>query len=501
MKKIKFLYQKYWPFLLFVILSFLLRLVNFQKLLFFTWDQGRDYFAVKQIFNGNLTLIGPTTGLQGFFLGPLWYYIGLIGFAFGQGSPFFFSLFYVLVTCSAIPLYWIFSKQLFKQNKFALLTAIGLSIANSSVYATTRVWNPMIAVPLMLLVFLFLSQAKKSRLNLWLGFLFLGFTLQAEFAYAVFFVAVLFPLVFWLRQKFSLIDYLIAGSALALTLVPQLLFELRHQFIMSQSLLKSFTNKENSIPWSLHFIQRPRALLITTKQLLTDSSLASWLVFALMFILMLIAVRVIIKKSEFKWKLLLLLALIPYPFFLIWKGNYGNFFDYYLTPHFIFLIPLVIYSLKNLLEKKMFKPIHLYFFLGMVFSLYYANMSWRFFEPVNNAGYLTMNKAIGTIYTWIDQDKVKPGVIRVFTPNAETEHYDALIHYQAKQKGRAIPSTVKKEEDKNWYILIEPDYQLKKRLDNWYREATASGKLTRKKKVGDLTIESWQKISGSVNEN
>lgn len=59
---------------------------------------------------------------------------------------------------------------------------------------------------------------------------------------------------------------------------------------------------------------------------------------------------------------------------------------------------------------------------------------------------------------------------------------------------RAIPITVKSDSDEYWYILIEKDYQLTKRLDKWYAEATASGVLTRATMIGDLKVESWKKI-------
>ena len=82
-------------------------------------------------------------------------------------------------------------------------------------------------------------------------------------------------------------------------------------------------------------------------------------------------------------------------------------------------------------------------------------------------------------------------MVRIFTPNAETEHYDAILHWKAGQLNKNIPITTKNDQDEYWYILIEPDKQLEKRLAKWYQEATAEGTLTRMQMVGDLRVESW----------
>lgn len=67
--------KQHWVFLSFLALSLVVRLVDIKNVLFFTWDNGRDFFAIQKIAQGDITLIGPTTGLQGWFLGPFWYYL------------------------------------------------------------------------------------------------------------------------------------------------------------------------------------------------------------------------------------------------------------------------------------------------------------------------------------------------------------------------------------------------------------------------------------------
>ena len=42
-------------FILLAVAAVAIRLINFKQLLYFTWDQGRDYFAVQKIVQGDLT--------------------------------------------------------------------------------------------------------------------------------------------------------------------------------------------------------------------------------------------------------------------------------------------------------------------------------------------------------------------------------------------------------------------------------------------------------------
>lgn len=496
--------KKFLPFIIFIIISLLARLTNIYDSLYFTWDQGRDFFAVQKIAEGDLTLIGPTTGLQGFYLGPFWYYLGLPGYFLSNGSPYIFSLWYIFITLSALPLFWILSKALFKNKRLAAVCAYMLSLAPSSIWGTIRVWNPMISIPLMIGVYLSLLKARKSNWFLALGFLLLGLVLQSEFAYAIFFCAILIILIPWIKQRIKVSDFLIAILSLGITLLPQIAFEIRHNFIMTNGLKNSFFGKtENKITWKFHLSRRPLQLVEATKKLLIGNGKDQIMPFLIICLFLYLGFKSIkfIKKdandSEFIWSLLLIMAIIPYPFYLLWKGNSGYFFEYYLTPHFIFLIPFVLKGIVALFNKLKTKKLKytLLIVSGFILTFWYQSIWATTIFPKNNAGYKIMDQSIDKILEWIKADEQNPGVVRIFTPNRETEHYDAILHWNAKKAKMPIPHTIKSEQDANWYILIEPDYQLDKRLNDWYSEATSGGILTRKHKIGDLTLESWVRLS------
>ncbi|MBU0978271.1 hypothetical protein KKF92_00365 [Patescibacteria group bacterium] len=501
------------PFFVFLMISITVRLISIDDALFFTWDQGRDFFAIQQIVEGNMTLIGPTTGLQGLFLGPLWYYLGIPGYLISQGNPYIFCLWYIAVTLSCLPLFWLMGKALFNNRTLAIICAYTLSLVPGSIWGTVRVWNPMVAIPLMTGAYLSFVKAKDSRLFLGLGFFLIGLTLQSEFAYAVFFCPIMFILIPWIRKKFSLTDFLVAIVAVGLTLLPQLLFEFRHDFIMSRSLFSQFTNSSDEyITWSFHFSRRPLQLVDATKALVMSGDWHSLLAYLLVIVSWIVASIRILKidtqrniRGLFSRQLLLLMAILPYPFYLIWKGNNGYFFDYYLTSHFIFLVPLGVIGLeliyKKLISSKVPKnqPFLLPVAIGFILAFWYISLLDTTIKPKNDAGLKKMDLAITGLLDWIELDHQSPGVVRIFTPNRETEHYDAILHWKSKELDMPIPHTVKSDAATYWYILIEPDYQTDKRLNQWYAENTLGGVKTRSNQVGVMTLESWQTPGSIVN--
>jgi len=291
--------KPYLPFLIFFIISVVLRLININDALFFTWDQGRDFFAIKQIVDGNITLIGPTTGLPGLFLGPLWYYIGIPGYILGQGNPYFFTLWYIFITLSSLPLFWMMGKALFKNRHLAIVCAYALSLVPGGVWGTIRVWNPLIAIPLMTAAFLALVKARKSRLFLGLGFFLMGLTLHSEFAYAIFFCTTMVLLVPWIRQKFSFKDIVIAVTAVGITLLPQIVFEVRHDFIMSRTMIATATDPDaEHIAWDYHLSRRPMKLIEATSKLVTGGDQHPGLVFSIIVASWIIASKSILSSRK-----------------------------------------------------------------------------------------------------------------------------------------------------------------------------------------------------------
>lgn len=228
---------------LFFIASFAFRLFYVSGYDFaFTIDQARDMLEIRKLAVGHdPVFIGPVTSLNGVFLGPFWYYFNLLPFIVGGGNPsslviwqiFFFHL-------TALVFYLYFRKEnksLAFLGSFFLLLSPRLFTATS--YAFNANTSPFFVLLTVLLLNHILTVGKTIYLFL-LGIL-VGLTLQMEAAFGI----LLLPLnIIWLTiMKAKKIRRFFLGFLITLT--PQILFELKHNFLMSRTFLTEFTGQSD----------------------------------------------------------------------------------------------------------------------------------------------------------------------------------------------------------------------------------------------------------------
>src|SRR3989337_859181 len=86
-----------------LLLAFFVRVYRIDKLLGFYFDQGRDALVIWDFWkNGKLFLIGPTTGIEGVFRGPWYYWLITPFYILGKGNPVWPSVFLSLTTVVGI---------------------------------------------------------------------------------------------------------------------------------------------------------------------------------------------------------------------------------------------------------------------------------------------------------------------------------------------------------------------------------------------------------------
>lgn len=503
-------------FIILTALALFFRLYNYPNFLFFIYDQGRDVQKIKTIVDGDLTLIGPTSGLEGFFLGPMWYYVGIPGYVLSNGSPYGIALWYIFLGSTALLFFYWLVKKLFPQSHVWQIVAYALlTLIPGSVLGTTFIWNPLISIPIMAVVLLALIKVRESRMWLFIAFFLLGLVLHSEFAYGVFLIPTLFVLIFWLRQRAQIVDYLIAVSALGITFLPQLLFELKNNFLMTKSLLQGVVSGENSISFFKLWSSRPLQLFDATRELLFGGSKAGSIFTLIALIAIIIGIHTAWKKRQFAWQIVSLMAVIPYVGFMLWRGNHGNFFGYYITPHFIFLILLCVYGLTQLKQSPLIKRFNqqlrtqLTTYAPVIVVTIFAVVSWMFISdtiifPNNQAGMKVIDQATTRTMALIQQDAnawsslptTQPYSISVktFTPNYLTAQYDYMMWWRTNQNQTPMPHTQAREEDTAVYVILEPDREIpEKRLVPWYEPIMKNRIRIRREKVGILTLETWVK--------
>ena len=101
-------------FVVVIFLGLLLRLLPaWDNNFYFTMDQGNDAVHVRDIINrGQIFLLGPPTGIEGLFAGPLWYYFIALGFFLFRGHPFgsVLMLIFLNVFLTGFLIWWIGKK-------------------------------------------------------------------------------------------------------------------------------------------------------------------------------------------------------------------------------------------------------------------------------------------------------------------------------------------------------------------------------------------------------
>lgn len=217
-------------------------------------DQGRDMLDIRNIVIGkHPTLIGPTTSINGVFLGPFWYYFNVIPFIFGKGDPTFLVYWLIIWYQLTGLLIWLFFK---KTGYLLALFSSTLFLMSPSLFEMSSFsWSanpaPIFITFFFLAFFSFLNSPSVKKAFL-LGVV-SGLPLQIEAALGVLLIP--FTVIYFLSQK-SPIKYLsLILIGFGITLLPQIIFELKHSFVMTNTLLNEFNGQTAILGPRLNFFQ------------------------------------------------------------------------------------------------------------------------------------------------------------------------------------------------------------------------------------------------------
>lgn len=248
----KFLLKNYKKVILIFVLAYatFLRLYLIMDYMTFLGDEGRDVLVVYKILHGDLTLLGPTASVGGFFLGPIYYYFM---------APFLWLFNYnpvgpaVMVAFFGIATVWL----IYKVGKEFFGSSVGL--VSSGLYAISPLvviysrssWNPN-PMPFFSLLTLYLTyravKNNNDKLFILSGIL-LGIALQLHYL-ALFLGAVIFLYVS-LNKAIKKCIYIFLGFILGWS--PFLAFEIRHGFPNIVSIF-NFIFRSGDTGGSNHFL-------------------------------------------------------------------------------------------------------------------------------------------------------------------------------------------------------------------------------------------------------
>lgn len=236
----KFL-TKNWLIITILVIASFCRLYRISDYMEFLGDQGRDVVIVRDFLkNGNLFFIGPQTSIGNMYLGPFYYYLIAPALLLANYNPVGPAIFVALLGVATAYLIYFVAKKWFNP-KAAYIAAFLYAISPTAIKYSNFSWNPNI-MPFFALLFIYLMTEKRY---LWASIAF-AMCLNSHYL-----ALLLLPIAFiiWLKnspQKFIKETFL-AIFIFILSLIPQFLFDLRHQGQNIKALVTFFTQRETTV--------------------------------------------------------------------------------------------------------------------------------------------------------------------------------------------------------------------------------------------------------------
>ena len=429
---LKFLKQ-YWSeifLVFFILIAGILRFANITKLQFFTYDQSRDALFVKRmVVDREFRLLGTQTSLPGMYLPPFYFYTIapiLWLFRLNPAGIDFYSAFIGVLT---IPAIFFIANKIF--GKPAGLFSAGLfAVSPLIVELTRRAWNPNTLPFFVLITFYFLYRyyREKKLSDFLLAFGFYGYCLSLHFGAWTLMPLFIFTLFFYLfKTKKKERAWGLAGAAglLLFFVSPNILFELRHHFLLTKQAKIFFFDGKHVGP-SGNFFEPFIASLIALFTILISGKIMvgygaplefvgklkelfalsqpisvvaqkpfslsfQWWGTAIFVLIVILSVWVVWKKRKEEYFLPLTLVWI----WILWavfasRMYSGKFFFFYYL--FVFPAPVLLFGFLGKLawKKKYFRPVVMAVFLSIIaFHLRYTTVfetSWRDFNDLKRVG-------------------------------------------------------------------------------------------------------------------
>ncbi len=486
--------KKLFAFSVIFAIAFLLRA---QETIFnnylFLMDMGRDMMAVKGIvFDHHLSLIGPHTSLGGVFQGPLWYYLLSIPTFLFRGDPWGSVALMLVISLAASVIAFFFMNRFFG---FAagIITFLLIAISPEAVAAATYSWNPH---PMWLLVtfyifflFLIVSGKQKFQLLLWPTI-----TLMTHFQTALAFFLLGSSLIYFgLRWKYNVKRYILFGLFISTVfLLPQIVFDLRHDFLMTRSIIAQVRGDDRGLAVSKN--EKSQKLVNIHKDQFINNFKSGFLssgyypnfpfVLAGICLIILILRKKDFRKNEILFikttltiPIIVFLLSIFYPFPMRY-WFFTGFQMFYILPVSLVLSKLWNFSLGKIILAAFIISITP-FILDRINDLYFKSP-----DDINLAKIKAKKSAVDYIYK--DAKGEKFGLL-VFAPPVYTPNYDYVVWWYGRNKYGYIPHQEKRG---IFYLLMEPDPNKPFSYKGWVETVVKSGKTIKQEKLpGGLIVE------------
>ena len=482
--------------------AFFVRVYRIGQLLGFYFDQGRDAKVIWDLWHqGKFFLIGPTTGIEGVFRGPWYYWLIAPFYLLGRGNPVWPSVFLSATSVVAIFLSYKIAEKIAGKWAGILAVTIG-SFSLYLVYSSRWLSNP---TPMLLISMVFVYSLfgvlEGQRLNWILAVFMAGLAMQFGSAAEVFYflgLAVFGVYLFFTDRK-KLPDlkiFLLSAVALGITFVPQALFDLRHQGILRGTVSK-FLFQEGSFKlsfWEMAKIRFPFYYDVFFSKLFASSVKAREIIALILAGLAIYKYKTILKDK--KLVLLLILLLSPILGMLFFQGNYGNVYDYYFTGYYLIFV-VFFAAVLGLSSKSIWGKVIIVGFLFFFLKDNLTPLTNYIVSGVDGPRTIALGNQREAV-DWVFEDAAQMGQsfnVDVYVPPVIPHAYDYLFLWQGTLRcGESRCGRELTERVPLLYILYEVDPPHPERLEAWLIRQKGIGKVEKEAKFGGITVQRRKRI-------
>ncbi len=489
--------------ILFIVLvwAFWLRIYRINELLGFYYDQGRDALAVWNLLHKfDIPFIGPTTGIAGIFRGPYYFYLIAPFYLLGGGNPVWPSIFLSFTTILAIGLAYYLGFKI--HSRIAGLIAAFIAGLSFNLVISSR-WlsnpTPMFLLS-MLLVFVMLKITESDKIKAKIYWPILSFIFGLSLFHfgssgEAFYLPSLLVFAIWQRKKLPTRKYfLLSIAAFLITILPLILFDLKNHGLLVTN-IKNFVVGNGNGGTSFGFpswrqIGDKIAFLydVFTNKIFNGRYTKENIFLAVILFAFIYKLQNLIKNNGLK--ILLLLFTTGCIGIIVFQGNFGNIYDYYLTGYYLIFVLLFSVALGEIWRNKLGKIFVLYF-LYWFLTNNYEILQYKLTDGLdgpNSIALKNQKQALDWVYANSKGEKFNTDV---YVPPVISYAYDYLFLWQDSTRHQVVDGS---QRISLLYTLYEQDPPYPERLEAWLARQKGIGKVEESARFGGITVERRTRI-------
>lgn len=335
-------------------------------------DIARDFFLLEEVNQKKFVLIGPHSS-GGLYHGPLWTYLNYPAYLLGNGDPVIVGWYWIfLIICFLIANYFV-AKNLFDKKTaylFVLMTSVYM------VFHAKGLFNPygaMFLIPSFFLFFIKYIETLKVK-YLIIHLIIASAILQFQIAIGIPFLILSFSYIAIKTIHSKKKKHLCAFFLLIILLGNFLIFNTRHDFILSKQLMKYLSTSGRSYTDYLPYINERIKLMFTGIEIVrVDYGYRNFV----LFLIFLFFIFVQIKDKKNKTIYLSFLYFFV-GFFILSLVNFGHLLYFYLFPIF----PLVFLIFSSFITSRYRRIFGILFSIILILNLQTAISDTKYSEYI-----------------------------------------------------------------------------------------------------------------------